>query len=76
MKSVGGPILFVLGVVALAYASVYYGLGRLPGPGRVEVRGELADEFLGGLLDGQLPHGLVGGVTGLAAGCHRGASSS
>ena len=31
MKSVGGPILFVLGVVALAYASVYYGLGRLPG---------------------------------------------
>ena len=31
MKSVGGPILFVLGVVALAYGSVYYGLGRLPG---------------------------------------------
>ena len=31
MKSVGGPILFVLGIVALAYASVYYGLGRLPG---------------------------------------------
>ena len=31
VKSVGGPILFVLGVVALTYASVYYGLGRLPG---------------------------------------------
>ena len=31
MKSVGGPILFLLGVVALAYTSVYHGLGRLPG---------------------------------------------
>ena len=31
VKSLGGPILFVLGVVALTYASVYFGLGRLPG---------------------------------------------
>ena len=31
MKSLGGPVLFVLGVVALTYASVHYGLGRLPG---------------------------------------------
>jgi uncharacterized protein HemY len=31
VKAIGGPVLFVLGVVALTYASVYYGLGRLPG---------------------------------------------
>ena len=31
MKSLGGPALFLLGVVALTYASVHYGFGRLPG---------------------------------------------
>ena len=31
MKSLGGPALFLLGVVALTYARVHYGLGRLPG---------------------------------------------
>jgi hypothetical protein len=31
VRSLGGPILFVLGVVALTYASVHYGPGRLPG---------------------------------------------
>ena len=31
MNSLGGAVLFLLGVVALTYASVFYGLGRLPG---------------------------------------------
>jgi hypothetical protein len=31
MKLAGIPLLFLLAVVALTYASVYYGLGRLPG---------------------------------------------
>ena len=31
MKRVGGALLFLLAIVLLAYASVYYGLGRLPG---------------------------------------------
>ncbi|HEX2446663.1 MAG TPA: DUF2905 domain-containing protein [Methyloceanibacter sp.] len=31
MKSIGGALLFLLAVLALTYASVYYGLGRLPG---------------------------------------------
>jgi hypothetical protein len=31
MKSIGGPILFLLAVAALTFASVRFGLGRLPG---------------------------------------------
>jgi hypothetical protein len=31
MKSIGGPILFLLAVAALAFVSVRFGLGRLPG---------------------------------------------
>ncbi len=31
MKSIGGPILFVLAVAALTSVSVRFGLGRLPG---------------------------------------------
>ncbi len=31
MKSISGPILFLLTVAALTFASVRFGLGRLPG---------------------------------------------
>jgi len=31
MKSIGGPILFLLAVAALTFLSVRFGLGRLPG---------------------------------------------
>jgi hypothetical protein len=31
MKSIGGPILFLLAVAALTFVSVRFGLGRLPG---------------------------------------------
>lgn len=31
MKSLGGPILFLLAVAALTFLSVRFGLGRLPG---------------------------------------------
>ncbi len=31
MKSLGGPVLFLLAVAALAFLSVRFGLGRLPG---------------------------------------------
>jgi hypothetical protein len=31
MKSLGGSVLFLLGVAALTFLSVRYGLGRLPG---------------------------------------------
>jgi hypothetical protein len=31
MKSVGGPILFLLAVAVLTFLSLRYGLGRLPG---------------------------------------------
>ena len=31
MKTAGGAILFLLGVAALSYLSVHYGIGRLPG---------------------------------------------
>jgi hypothetical protein len=31
VNSLGGAVLFLLGVVALTYASVHYGFGRLPG---------------------------------------------
>jgi hypothetical protein len=31
MKSFGTPLLFVIGVIALTFLSVRYGLGRLPG---------------------------------------------
>ena len=31
MNSLGGAVLYLLGVVALTYASVHYGFGRLPG---------------------------------------------
>jgi hypothetical protein len=31
MKSIGGPILLLLAVAALTFASVRFGLGRLPG---------------------------------------------
>jgi Protein of unknown function (DUF2905) len=31
MKSLGGPVLFLLAVAALTFLSVRFGLGRLPG---------------------------------------------
>ncbi|MCI0428913.1 MAG: DUF2905 domain-containing protein [Rhodospirillales bacterium] len=31
MKSISGPVLFLLAVAALTFASVRFGLGRLPG---------------------------------------------
>jgi hypothetical protein len=31
VNSLGGAFLFLLGVVALTYASIHYGFGRLPG---------------------------------------------
>jgi hypothetical protein len=31
MKSIGGPILFLLAVAVLTFLSVRFGLGRLPG---------------------------------------------
>jgi hypothetical protein len=31
MKSIGGPIVFLLAVAALTFLSVRFGLGRLPG---------------------------------------------
>jgi hypothetical protein len=31
MKSLGTPLVFLVGVVALTFLSVRYGLGRLPG---------------------------------------------
>ena len=31
MKAIGGPIVFLLAVVALTFLSVRFGLGRLPG---------------------------------------------
>ena len=31
MKAIGGPIFFLLGVAALTFLSVRFGLGRLPG---------------------------------------------
>jgi Protein of unknown function (DUF2905) len=31
MKSVGAPLMFLVGVVVLTFLSVRYGLGRLPG---------------------------------------------
>jgi hypothetical protein len=31
MKSIGGPILFLLAVAALTFVSVRFGVGRLPG---------------------------------------------
>ena len=31
MKSIGGPVVFLLAVAALTFLSVRFGLGRLPG---------------------------------------------
>jgi hypothetical protein len=39
MKSIGGPILFLLAVAALTFVSVRFGLGRLPGDIVIDQRG-------------------------------------